>query len=122
MHPSPDLRGKRDQRQCVFEFESPFRGFVAEQFHSDSSSGPAAQGGQQRQRKFRYASSRFSCSPLVETERHKRCRIYGGKPTDPKSIERIQRAEVYHERLAFSFQNSHFRSQSLMSYARIGNE
>ncbi len=87
MPPGPELRGKWEQRQTVFEFESPFRGFVAEQFHPDNSSRPTTERGQQRQGHFRYAPIRSSRSPFVEPERRKGTEVHGGKPDDAKSIE-----------------------------------
>jgi hypothetical protein len=90
MPPGPDLRDKREQRQTVLQFESPFGGFVAEQFHSQNSSRPTAKRTQQRQGHFRYAPTRSSRSPFVETERSEGAEVHGGKPDDAKSIEFIQ--------------------------------
>ena len=90
MPPGPDLRGKREQRQTVLQFESPFGGFVAEQFHSENSSRPTAKRTQQRQGRFRYTPACSSSSPLVKTERGKGTDVDCDKPDDAKSIECIQ--------------------------------
>jgi len=90
MPPGPDLRGKREQRQTVFQFESPFRCFVPEQFHSDNSAWPTAERTQQRQGHFRYAPTRSSRSPFVEAERREGTEVHCGKPDDAKSVECIQ--------------------------------
>jgi hypothetical protein len=93
MPPRPDLRGKREQRQTVLQFEGPFGGFVAEEFHSENSSRPTAKRTQQRQGRFRYTPARPRSSPLVKTERGKSTDVDGDKPDDAKSIECIQAAQ-----------------------------
>src|SRR5579863_4544158 len=90
MPPGPDLRGKREQRQTILKFESPFRGFVAEQFHSENTSRPTAKCTQQRQGRFRYAPGTSSRSPLVETEGSEGTDVHRDKPDNAKSIECIQ--------------------------------
>ena len=90
MPPGPDLRSKWEQRQSVFQFESPLGGFVAEQVHSDNSAGPTAQRPEQCQGCFRNTPAGLSRSPLVEGERSKGTGVHDDKPNDEKSIECIQ--------------------------------
>ena len=106
MPPGPDLRGKREQRQTVLQFESPFGGFVAEQFHSENSSRPTAKRTQQCQGRFRYAAARSSRSPLVETERSEGTDVHGDKPDDAKSIECIQACQVLSRSVRVGAKNS----------------
>ncbi len=94
MPPRPDPSGKREQGQTVLQFETPFGGFVAEQFHSDNSSRPTAKRTQQCQGRLRYAAARFRRSPLVDTERSEGTDVHGDKPDDAKSSKCIQACQV----------------------------
>lgn len=90
MPPGPDFDGEGQQREGVFDLEGPLRGLVAEEFHPEQSTRPAAERPEQRERGFGDAPPRSARAPFVEAEREERHEVETREPDGGECVQGAQ--------------------------------
>lgn len=93
MQPGPDFGGEGKEGEGVFKFEGPLGGFVAEDGHAEEAAGPAADGSEESQGKFRDARAGTGGAPFVVAEGQEGDHAPGGEPGEGEGVGGFQRGD-----------------------------